>query len=109
MEERAKSLGEAPTKRPKASPLVRLGCGHLLGSLVLGCLLLTLNGVAVASLYHASTNQLSEFWRNPRVAQGVLFLGPLILLVVEWWSIDVLVDYLRPVTGREEEPKRPAR
>ena len=79
---------------------LRLGCGHLLGSLVLACLLLALNGIAVASLYHAWTNRLADFWRHPRVAQTILFLGPVLLLLVQWWAIDVIVDYFRPLPAR---------
>jgi hypothetical protein len=84
-------------KDRRPSLLLRLGCGHLLGALILACALLTINGIAVASLYHGWSLRLSEFWRNPRVAQAVLFLGPLFLLVVEWWAIDVIVDYVRPL------------
>lgn len=87
-------------KDRRPSLLLRLGCGHLLGSLVLACALLTLNGIAVASLYHSWAGRLTDFWRNPRIAQTILFLGPLLLLVVQWWAIDVIVDYFRPLPGR---------
>ena len=93
-------------KDRRPSLLLRLGCGHLLGSVVLACLLLTLNGVAVTSLYHSWTSRLSEFWRSPRIAQTVLFLGPLLLLVVQWWVIDVIVDYVRPLPRREKPAPR---
>jgi len=93
-------------KDRRPSLLLRLGCGHLLGSLVLGCLLLMLNGVAVASLYHAWAARLTEFWRNPRVAQSILFLGPVMLLVVQWWAIDVIVDYFRPLPPRAKNRPR---
>ena len=90
-------------KERRPSLLLRLGCGHLLGSVVLACLLLTLNGIAVASLYHAWMSRLADFWRSPRIAQTILFLGPILLLVVQWWAIDVIVDYFRPLPSRSKE------
>jgi hypothetical protein len=50
-------------KDRRPSLLLRLGCGHLLGALLLGCLLLMLNGIAVASLYHAWVGRLNDVSR----------------------------------------------
>jgi hypothetical protein len=82
--------------------LVRLGCGHLIASLIVACVLLTLNGLVVTSLYGGWANRLSDFWKNPRIAQAVLFLGPLLLLTLQLWAMDVLVDYVRPLPSKSD-------
>jgi hypothetical protein len=85
--------------------LLRLGLLQLLASVVAGCLLLVANGVLVASLYHSRSAHLPEFWRNPRVAQAVLFSAPIGLLVIEWLAYDILLDWLRPMRHEREGGK----
>lgn len=97
----------APASDRPSLPL-RLGCGPLFFSLLVACVLLTINGIAVASLYQAWTPRLAEFWKNARVAQAVLFLGPLAMLVLQWLALDVLVDWLRPLPRQTEEAERDA-
>jgi hypothetical protein len=75
----------------------RLGCGFLCVSAVLTCILLAINGLIVMNLVNAILPTLPEDMRQDRLAQAVVFLGPLALLVVEWWACDVAIDWLRPI------------
>src|SRR5689334_15186110 len=86
-----------PTKlamdaRRKVSPRPRLGCGFLVVAAFLTCVLLGINGLIVMNVVHAAMPTLPEGWRSPRVAQAIVFLGPLILLFIEWWICDVAID-----------------
>lgn len=38
-----------------------------------------------------------DTWNQPRYVQAFLFLGPIALLVVQWWSYDVLIDWVLPL------------
>ena len=95
-----------PTKPPPPAK-ARLGCGFLCVSAVLTCVLLAINGLIVMNLVNAILPTLPEDLRQDRVAQAVVFLGPLALLVVEWWACDVAIDWLRPAggsgTGKREQ------
>jgi hypothetical protein len=82
------------------APRARLGCGFLCVSAVLTCVLLAINGLIVMNLVNAILPTLPEEMRQDRVAQAVVFLGPLALLVVEWWACDVAIDWLKPATGK---------
>jgi hypothetical protein len=82
----------AKVQRPKT----RIGCGFLIVSALLTCVLLAINGLIVMNLVNAIMPTLPDEWRQPRVAQAIVFLGPLALLVVEWWICDVTIDWLRP-------------
>jgi hypothetical protein len=82
-----------------------LGCGFLLVSVVLTCVLLGINGLIVSNLFYASQAGLPEELKQPRVAQAVVFLGPVVLLFVEWWVCDVALDWLRPQRRGETSPQ----
>jgi hypothetical protein len=86
-----------------ASPKSRVGCGFLLVSAVLTCVLLGINGLIVMNLVNAILPTLPEEWRQPRVAQAAVFLGPLALLSIEWWICDVSIDWLRPLRRSAEK------
>jgi hypothetical protein len=60
-----------------ATPRARIGCGFLCVSALLTCILLGINGLIVMNLVNA--------------------VGPLLLLVIEWWVCDVTIDWLRPL------------
>lgn len=71
----------------------RLGCGFLIVSAVLSCVLLAINGLIVLNLVNAVPDE----WRyKPRAGQAIVFLGPLFLLLIEWWICDVTIDWVRP-------------
>ena len=59
------------------------------------CVLLILNVALVASLFRTVADDGPEWLRYAKVEQIVLLLGPLVLLVIEWWLLDVLRNQLR--------------
>lgn len=75
----------------------RIGCGFLIVSALLTCVFLAINGLIVMNLVNAVMPSLPDEWRQARVAQAIVFLGPLALLVIEWWVCDVALDWLRPL------------
>ena len=84
-----------PTIRPHA--LGRLGCGYLLITVIVSCLLLVFNALIVRNVYYTTADSLPEILRERRWSQAIIFLGPIVLLVVQWWAYDVTVDWLRPI------------
>ena len=97
-----------PYAAPKGwTPKARIGCGFLLVSALLTCVLLAINGLIVMNLVNAIMPSLPDEWKQPRVAQAIVFLGPLGLLVVEWWICDVTLDWLRPLHAAGSKPERP--
>jgi hypothetical protein len=76
----------------------RLGCGLVLVTVVVSCLLLVLNGLIVTNVYQATQANLPDMLREHRWAQAIMFLGPIVMLVIQWWAYDVAVDWLWPRT-----------
>jgi len=61
---------------------------------MLTCVLLGINGLIVMNLVNAVPDE----WRlKLRFGQAMVFIGPLVLLVIEWWICDVTIDWLRPL------------
>jgi len=90
--------------RIPAPPKTRLGCGFLLVSAVLTCVLLGINGLIVMNLVNALLPTLAPEWRyQSRIGQAIVFIGPLLLLVIEWWICDVTIDWLRPLGRRSDK------
>jgi hypothetical protein len=94
----------------KAAPLPprhRIGCGFLIVSAILSCVLLGINGLIVMNLMNAVLPTLPAGWRHPaRFGQALVFVGPLVLLLIEWWICDVTIDWLRPL-GRDRNRQTP--
>jgi hypothetical protein len=84
-------------KLSQMQPKTRLGCGFLCVSVLLTCILLAINGLIVANVYYASRPGLPDALQDQRVAQAIVFLGPIFLLFIEWWICDVALDWLRPM------------
>lgn len=81
----------------KQKERTRIGCGFLVVAALLTCVLLAINGLIVMNLVNAIVPTLPDEWRSARsVQQAAVFLGPLLLLVVEWWVCDVALDWLQP-------------
>ena len=40
--------------------------------------------------------------RHPKVEQMILLIGPLVVLIIQWWLIDVLRYQLRGVRRRDQ-------
>jgi hypothetical protein len=82
--------------RDPHSPRARLGCGFLCVSALLSCIMLAINGLIVMNLMNAVVPALPEEWNEPQITQAIVFGGPLLLLIIEWWVSDVAIDWLRP-------------
>jgi hypothetical protein len=80
----------------------RDGCGFLVLTCLFTCFFLVLNSGLVSRFYWQLADAGPEFLRNPRVAQMLMFLGPVMLLFLEWWIVDFIVESLTPRrrTGR---------
>ena len=92
-------------KAVSTPPRPRIGCGFLIVSAILSCVLLGINGLIVMNLMNAVLPTLPAPWRQqPRFGQALVFVGPLVLLLIEWWICDVTIDWLRPV-GRDRGQK----
>jgi hypothetical protein len=93
-----------PASTPK--PQSRMGCGFLLVSAVLTCILLGINGLIVMNVVTAVMPLLSDDLRKPRIAQAIVFLGPVVLLFIEWWVCDVSLDWLQPQRASAKRKRR---
>src|SRR5262245_2678599 len=82
----------------------RLGCGFLLVSAAMTCVMLAINGLIVTNLVAAYSPGPLPL-QNQRVAQAIVFLGPVTMLFVEWWIFDVTLDWLRPQRAARSRPK----
>ena len=67
------------------------GCGMLIGMCLLTCIFLVLNRFIVARLY---TVLCRRRWTRSSCRRLLLFVGPVALIFVEWWLIDVFVERL---------------
>jgi hypothetical protein len=79
-----------------ATPRTRLGCGYLLFTVVISCVLLTINGLIVTNAYYTATVSMPPGTIHPRIGQAIVLLGPVLLLCIEWLVFDVATDWLRP-------------
>lgn len=87
-------------KRTQTSSIFNLGCGFLLATLLVTCVLLVLNGLIVSNVFNASRESLPEFLQDRRWSQAIVFLAPVLMLVVQWWAYDVAVDWLWPTRSK---------
>ena len=74
--------------RPKAVPR---GCLLSIGSALITCLMLFINGSMVLAFLAAFSRVGPEWTRNPQFSQFMLFLMPVLLVVVQW----IMIDYVR--------------
>ena len=79
----------------------RLGCGFIALIVVVSCALLAVNGLIVSNVLQSTHDSLPIMLRQERWMQAISFLGPVLMLVVQWWAYDVASDWLWPMrTGR---------
>lgn len=76
------------------------GCGFLLLTCVFTCFFLVLNSVLVSSTYPLLENNGPPLFSQDKVTQVVLFVGPVLLLFLEWWIVDKVV-YLFSLLRRD--------
>jgi len=75
----------------------RLGCGFIALVVVVSCALLAMNGLIVSHVLRSAGDSLPAVLRQARWIQAISFLGPVLMLVVQWWAYDVAVDWLWPL------------
>jgi len=63
---------------------------------VFTCFFLVLNSALVAKAYPALAQLGPDLLSHPRVKQIMMFVGPVALVFVEWWLVDLVVDVLTP-------------
>ena len=64
------------------------GCAIGIGSALMTCFLLYLNGSLVLAVISALSAGENDLLQDKRIAQCLLFLVPVILVVIEWMMID---------------------
>lgn len=74
----------------------RDGCGFLILTCAFTCLLLVLNSALILEFYPSLADRDFEY---PRVAQLAKFVGPVVLVFLEWWIADLAIDL---VTSRRK-------
>ena len=74
----------------------RDGCGFLILTAVFTGIFLVINGGLFSGLYGLWRVIGPEIFSQPKVAQFCMFIGPVVLLVLEWWLVDLLVETLTP-------------
>ena len=73
-----------------------VGCLLGVGSALLTCVLLFINGSLVMALLTALSGSGPQWTKNPEFSQFMLFLLPVILVVIQWKSL----DYVRSRLGQ---------
>lgn len=72
------------------------GCGYLLLVCLIACVLLVANAIvvrAVYGLYLPNANERLDREAYERLGRAILFVGPIVLLVIEWMLLDFLLDF----------------
>lgn len=85
--------------RKQVPALLQLGCAHLVVMLFATSLLLVADTFAISLAYQSWLELRGDRRHDPRFAQAVLIVGPLLLLFLQYWLYDRLRDWvLRPRT-----------
>ncbi len=85
---------KSPKSYRRSSQRPPSGCGVILLVAVASCILLALNGFFIAGIYSSLGSDLPPVLRNPKIMQTIVFVGPIILLVIEWRLTQALLHYL---------------
>ena len=79
------------TQRHPHTPALR-GCLILGATLFIASLLFVVNGVVIGMVYAQISPNGPPWLREAKVAQILMFVGPIVLLVVQWWIFDFVSD-----------------
>lgn len=71
------------------------GCLFAAGATFVTCILLFINGGLVSALCQEFGPAGPAWLNNPGILQFVMFVGPVILVVIQWMMIDYIVSRLR--------------
>lgn len=89
----------------------RDGCGFVVLTCFFSCFFLILNSLLLKELYPHLAQAGPAFLEHPRVVQAVMFIGPVALMFLEWWLVDLVVDLVTPrhdaseLTNRAEQQR----
>lgn len=84
----------------------RDGAWFQLNTCLLMSVLLVLNVAFIGSLYRTLAPTGPQFLRHPKVEQMFLLIGPLVVLLLQWWLIDVLKNQLGAGRKRNRRQSR---
>ena len=82
----------------------RDGCGFVLLTFLFSCLFLVLNSALISKLLPPLLEAGPAVLRRPGVVQAILFAGPVMLIFVEWWLVDLVVVLVTPHHAAEPPP-----
>jgi hypothetical protein len=88
-------------KRRGVPMLLQLGCAHVSVLLIAAGCLLIVNTVAVSTMYQIWSDAQGNRRQDPRIAQTVLILCPLVLLFLQYWVYDRIRNWLAVFTPEE--------
>ena len=71
------------------------GCLFATASTLLTCFLLFINGGLVSAICNAALASGVSIMRTTGVHQFCLFVGPVVLVVIQWMMIDYVINRLR--------------
>jgi hypothetical protein len=92
--------------KPSVPRTGRDGCGFALGTIVFTCLLLVLNGILIQAIYHGLyPGGPPSSLQKLKAVQLFLFIGPVLLLFVEWTLFDFGVRRML-LARRDKQPKK---
>lgn len=74
----------------------RDGCGFVLLTFLFSCLFLVLNSVLIGKFAPPLLDAGPALLRRAGLVQAVLFAGPVVLIFVEWWLVDLVVALVTP-------------
>ena len=74
----------------------RDGCGFVLLTFLFSCLFLVLNSALISRFVPPLMETGPPLLARPGVVQATLFTGPVILVFVEWWLVDLVVQLVTP-------------
>jgi hypothetical protein len=96
------------TGRRRWAPMfLQLGCGQLIAILLSAGLLLLFDTLAVSLAYQTWIGLREERRHDPRIAQTILIICPLILLFLQYWLYDRVRNWLSwPLADQPEERTR---
>ena len=74
----------------------RDGCGFVLLTFLFSCFFLVLNSALISRFIPPLMETGPAFLARPGAVQATLFTGPVILVFVEWWLVDLVVQLVTP-------------
>ena len=93
--------------RASRSTSGREGCGFWIISSIASLLMLCVNLAIVQVAYRMLTPLWTEVLQKPRVAQATVLIAPALLLFIEWWLWEALVEWFIRDKGTARKSRAP--